>query len=84
LCAFQIEVPKGLSISEYAAVVQLYSSRSSETPIQKQIVRTCAALAEHLSDGLATINWKEMFFFKIFGTVCHFALILKLYVYSGC
>lgn len=75
LCASQIEVSKGLSISEYMAVVQLSSSRSSETPAQKQIARTCAALAEHSSEGLATINWKEMFFFKVFGTVCHFALV---------
>lgn len=77
MCASQIEVPKGLSISEYMAVVQLYSSRALETPVQKQIARTCAALAEHLSEGLATVNWNEMFFFNVLGTVCHLALVFE-------
>lgn len=77
LCTSQIEVPKGLSISEYMAVVQLYSSHASETPVQKQIARTCAALAEHLSEGLATVNWNEMFFFNVLGTVCHLALVFE-------
>lgn len=77
LCTSQIEVPKGLSISEYMAVVQLYSSHASETLVQKQIARTCAALAEHLSEGLATVNWNEMFFFNVLGTVCHLALVFE-------
>ncbi|KAJ4777649.1 Pleckstrin (PH) domain-containing protein isoform 2 [Rhynchospora pubera] len=64
----EIEVSKGLSINEYMAAAQLYSSRSSETPVEKQIARTCAVLAEHSAEGFARVYWKEMFFFKVFGT----------------
>ncbi|XP_073111690.1 uncharacterized protein [Elaeis guineensis] len=61
----ELPIAEGMAIGQYMIAVRLFLSPPAESPLQQQSARTCGAISEHSSFGIAMVNWNEMFFFKV-------------------
>ncbi|CAA6669756.1 unnamed protein product [Spirodela intermedia] len=56
---------EGITTGIYAVVVRKIHKNPNESSLQQPSVRTCGAMSEHISSGLALVEWNEVFFFKV-------------------
>lgn len=61
----QLRSMKGVSNGEYMVALRLFIDHPIASPLQQQSARTSGVMAESSSSSTTTVNWHEMFSFKI-------------------
>lgn len=65
----QLTTPEGIGTGEYMIAVRLYIDHPAVSPLRQQSARTSGVLTKHSSSSITTVNWHEIFSFKIDSTV---------------
>ncbi|XP_042394059.1 uncharacterized protein LOC121984930 isoform X2 [Zingiber officinale] len=61
----ELRSTKGVSNGEYMVALRLFIDHPITSPLQQQSARTSGVMIETSSSGTTTVNWHEMFSFKI-------------------
>lgn len=61
----ELTIAEGMTTGQYMMAVRLFLNPPTESPLQQQSARTCGAISEISSFGIATATWNEMFFFRV-------------------
>lgn len=61
----QFPYVEGLTTGIYVVLVHTFRKNPNESSLQQPNVRTCGAMSEHISSGMALVEWNEVFFLKV-------------------
>nr|XP_009413254.1 PREDICTED: uncharacterized protein LOC103994598 isoform X1 [Musa acuminata subsp. malaccensis] len=64
----ELTTPEGIGTGEYMIAVRLYIDHPAVSPLRQQSARTSGVLTKHSSSSITTVNWHEIFSFKIDST----------------